>query len=155
YQLTPDDHSMGFLLRRNLDSAYAITRYDSAGFVRAFQQQLGGADIATQIYARARQMHSAALNIAISYLGARIAPTLGGTSPIHIPFPPPRLDPDSPVIAYPTLENLFGSLDYCNCPECRSILSPAAYLVDLLHYLDKPADEDSNPQRVLFQRRPD
>ena len=35
----------------------------------------------------------------------------------------------SSVIAYPTLENLFGSLDYCNCPECRSILSPAAYLV--------------------------
>ena len=36
YQLTPDDASMAVLLRHNLDSAFAITRYDSAGFVRAF-----------------------------------------------------------------------------------------------------------------------
>ena len=31
------------------------------------------------------------------------------------------------VIAYPTLEGLFGEMDYCACDHCRSILSPAAY----------------------------
>ena len=39
YQLTPDDASMAVLLRHNLDSAFAITRYDAAGFIRAFAGQ--------------------------------------------------------------------------------------------------------------------
>ena len=39
------------------------------------------------------------------------------------------------------MEELFGSLDYCECEHCRSVLSPAAYFVDLLHFLDPPADE--------------
>ena len=43
------------------------------------------------------------------------------------------------MIAYATLENLFGSMDFCACEHCRSILSPAAYLVDLLLFLH--ADE--------------
>jgi hypothetical protein len=36
-------------------------------------------------------------------------------------------------------------------------LSPAAYLVDLLHYLDQlsPSPGFTNPQAALFQRRPD
>ena len=37
---------------------------------------------------------------------------------------------------YPTMETLFGSLDFCECEHCRSVLSPAAYLVDLLRFID-------------------
>src|SRR5205823_5596727 len=45
---------------------------------------------------------------------------------------------------YPTMQGLFGSLDFCDCEECRSVLSPAAYLVDLLEFLDhKPTDWQS------------
>src|SRR5262249_36364406 len=47
---------------------------------------------------------------------------------------------DSLIKQYPTMETLFGSLDYCECEQCRSVLSPAAYLVDLFQFLDpKPA----------------
>ena len=35
------------------------------------------------------------------------------------------------------MESLFGSLDFCECEHCRSVLSPAAYLVDLLQFLDR------------------
>jgi hypothetical protein len=157
YQLTPDDQSMTVLLGNQLDSAYAVTRYDSAGFVRAFAQKLGGEATATAIHARAKQVFNAVLNLTVGYLVARAAPTLGGATPIHIPFMPPAANPSYPVIAYPTLENLFGSLDYCDCPDCRSILSPAAYLVDLLYYLDQPAPTAGyqNPQSALLARRPD
>jgi hypothetical protein len=155
YQLTLDDESMAALLQHGLDSAYAIARYDAAGFARAFQAKLGGAANATAIHARAKQIHGAVLNIAMSYLGARIAPTLGGRAPVHVAFSSPSPNLASQIIAYPTLESLFGSLDYCNCRECRSILSPAAYLVDLLDYLDQPPSPGhQNPQDVLFQRRP-
>ncbi len=34
-------------------------------------------------------------------------------------------------------ETLFGNLDYCNCQHCRSIFSPSAYFVDLMHFLTK------------------
>lgn len=37
----------------------------------------------------------------------------------------------------PGYDRLFGSLDYVDCDHCRSILSPAAYLVDLLRFIQK------------------
>src|SRR5207248_10495351 len=40
---------------------------------------------------------------------------------------------------YPSMAELFGSLDFCECEECRSVLSPAAYLVDLLQYINPKA----------------
>ena len=62
------------------------------------------------------------------------------------------------MIANPTLESLLGSTDYCACEHCRSVLSPAAYLVDLLEFADRPAGVlhgKENPLTVLLQRRPD
>ena len=61
------------------------------------------------------------------------------------------------VIAYGALETIFGEMDYCACDHCRSILSPAAYLVDLLHFIDHltPPAGTENPQTVLLERRPD
>jgi len=156
YQLSPDDTSLAVLLRHNLDSAFAITRYDQAGFARSFGDELGGADTAFAIHARARQIFASVLSVAVAYLGGRVAPALGGASPVQYGFPPQSAAPAYPVTAYPTLEDLFGSLDYCDCSECGSILSPAAYLVDLLNYIDQPAPPaGDNPQDALLQRRPD
>ncbi len=157
YQITSDDQTMSLLLQHNLDSAYAITRYDAAGFQRAFQGPLGGADNATRLYKRAQHIYSAVLNMAAGYLSARKGPALGGESNLMPSFPPAPSNQTYPVTAYPTLESLFGSLDYCSCEDCRSILSPAAYLVDLLHYIDQlaPTAGYRNPQAVLFSRRPD
>jgi len=33
-------------------------------------------------------------------------------------------------------EELFGSQDYCKCQHCQSILSPAAYFVDLMSFVE-------------------
>jgi hypothetical protein len=95
--------------------------------------------------------------VTVAYLAAKVTPSLGGRVPIQYGFPPQSAPPDFPVTAYPTLEELFGSLDYCNCDDCGSILSPAAYLVDLLNYIDQPAPTagGSNPLDVLLARRPD
>jgi hypothetical protein len=157
YQLTPDDTSMAVLLRHNLDSAFAITRYDAASFTRAFQDKLGGASTAAAIHARARQIVATTLSIAVAYLGSRVNPGTGGRVPLLDAVTRQQSTTGYPVVAYPTLENLFGSLDYCDCQDCGSILSPAAYLVDLLNYTDQPnpAAGGSNPQDVLLARRPD
>lgn len=160
YQITPTDEATKVLLDNNLDSAYRIVGYDEAEFVQNFKEDLGGDDNARQTYAKSQQVHNAVLNIASSYLTARSAPALGSDSnaPIVDPAPTGLAAGDaaaSDVIAYPTLEGLFGSMDYCACEHCRSILSPAAYLVDLLLFIDRPENEKENPQAVLLERRPD
>jgi hypothetical protein len=161
-QITPSDEAMKALLHpdRNLDSAYKIAQYDRASFVEQFKEELGGENNAILTHAKAQQVHNTVLNIATSYLTGRNALPIGsnltGRIINSLPAPPAEAAANtSDIIAYPTLENLFGEMDYCTCDHCRSILSPAAYLVNLLQFCDRPDKGEGNPQAVLFKRRPD
>ena len=62
------------------------------------------------------------------------------------------------VQAIPDYETLFGSFKLCDCEHCKSVLSPSAYLVDLLAFLINhnlvEASVDSAFE-VLIKRRPD
>ncbi|MCU0734245.1 MAG: neuraminidase-like domain-containing protein, partial [Methylotetracoccus sp.] len=49
----------------------------------------------------------------------------------------------------PDYASLFGSFELCDCEHCRSIYSPAAYLVDLLQFLD-PKIPGVTPLDVLI-----
>jgi hypothetical protein len=139
-QITPNDQAMNALLQGGLDSAAAIARYPRDAFVRSFRDRLGGEANAAFTHAKAQQVHDAVLNIAMSYLIARTSPAIGVHSPAGILDPEPAGGAAATdVLAYPTLEGLFGSMDVCACAHCRSLLSPAAYLVDLLQFLE-PAD---------------
>jgi hypothetical protein len=55
----------------------------------------------------------------------------------------------------PTLSTLFGSQDYCATDDCTSILSPAAYLCDLLLWLRNHPQGARTALDVLDSRRPD
>lgn len=157
YQISPNDHAMEVLLRKNLDSAYRIARYDRRAFVRQHGADLGGASHAEAIHLRSQQVYNAVLNIATGYVLDRRAPandklisnsnSSGGNGDSSA----------ANVLSYPTLESLLGSMDYCACEACRSILSPAAYLVDLLQFLDvEPPDSTTEkPLDVVLDRRPD
>lgn len=61
------------------------------------------------------------------------------------------------LAAIPNLETLFGSLDYCSCTHCQSVYGPAAYLADIVRFLDKHPSETPNKtaKDMLFERRPD
>jgi Neuraminidase-like domain/Putative peptidoglycan binding domain/Salmonella virulence plasmid 28.1kDa A protein len=176
YQITPNDQAFTALLQSNLDSAFAITRHSAPAFIRSFGQAMGGEQTATQVYNQAQTVFNATLNVVTSYLTASRAFALGSNKnglvldprPNRlIPQPPPPLPigPEpvpgapaptaSPIIASATLEGLFGSMDFCACDDCRSILSPAAYLVDLLRFINCQTPQKENPQDVLFSRRPD
>src|SRR4029079_5676475 len=56
-----------------------------------------------------------------------------------------------------SLATLFGSQDYCAVDGCTSVLSPAAYVCDLLLWLrNHPLTGTSaNALQALFARRPD
>jgi hypothetical protein len=161
YQMTtatPGERAMNALLRRKVDSAYAIVQYGQPAFVRAFKDDMGE-DVAQLTFAKAQLIHNAVLGVTTDYITRRVAPRLGNGVNTYIgPFPDnanPASTQNRAVSA--TLETLFGSMDYCACEECRSVLGPAAYLVDLLEFTDCKAtpNNSANPQAVLFQRRPD
>jgi hypothetical protein len=184
HQITQSDQAMARLLKNDTHSSYQIVRMDKQSFVEKFTQDIGGADDAARVYDKAVQVHHAVLNVAISYITASSGFNLGA-SPLSLPNGQPVvaralvkgntpkgqvLQPKptgatpqnvDDVIAYPTLESLFGSMDFCTCSDCRSVLSPAAYLVDLLDFIDQePTAADKaagklNPQSVLLDRRPD
>jgi hypothetical protein len=56
-----------------------------------------------------------------------------------------------------SLATLFGSVDYCSGSECTSVLSPAAYVCDLLLWLRKHPLTGPFPTALaaLLDRRPD
>lgn len=126
YRLTPDADrlaAMTSLADAGIESAHAIVRAGRERFADTFAPALGGRDIADTVWNKADQTASLALTIF-----GRYAP------PFNIPFavlpgPAPR---DNGV---PSWETLFGQLTYCACEHCRSVYSPAAYLVDLLEYV--------------------
>jgi hypothetical protein len=171
YQMTQNSQALARLLGAGIDSAYAVTRHTQAAFRTAFADTVGGEDAANAIYTQARTIHASTLSLTLGYLGARLAPALGSKSTGLIIDPlaghaaangaasarvgPP--DPPLPIFAQATLEELFGSLDYSACDDCQSITGPAAYLVDLLDFIDitTPALGFQNPQAVLLGRRPD
>ena len=80
-------------------------------------------------------------------------------------------DPKSPVVTasvpvgdyftrIPGYAELFGSTAFCDCRHCRSVLSPAAYFVDLMWFVQRTltskafAGNAAHPLR-LRARRPD
>ena len=155
WQISPSDSAMAGLLRHGFDSAYAVVQYTEAEFINAFGDDLGGLEPAKLTFAKSSQVHNTVLNIASSYRAALSAPEL-----YALPQQSTAADVD------PTLEMLLGEQDYCDCDHCRSVLGPAAYLVDLLQFIElrrfnSQGEElpktytGDNPIDVLLERRPD
>lgn len=154
FQISPSNDAMITLSSIGIDSALQVMRYSPTGFMTAFGDQFPSTKEARLTYAKAQQVHTTALTIATQYLAYRRAPNVYS---ITGQLTHQSLEPDSEIVASATLEDLFGSMDYCSCDHCRSVLSPAAYLVELFEFLDV-ADEPhtlDNPLDVLLNRRPD
>ena len=134
-----------------LDSALSVQRMGRDAFVSRFSGALGGAAAARTVYGNAVAQSAAALNLLAihsgSFQGVEVATvpslaaeTAGGVSEL------------------PDYRTLFGSIDFCECAHCRSVLGPAAYFVDLLAWLDAVAPTvGGTPGAVdeLLRRRPD
>ncbi|WP_274565067.1 neuraminidase-like domain-containing protein [Streptomyces spiramyceticus] len=154
FQISPSNDAMVTLSSVGIDSALQVMRYSPTGFVTAFGDKFPSTMEARLTYAKAQQVHTTALTIATQYLAYRGAPNVYS---ITGRLTRQASEPDPEIVASATLEDLFGSMDYCSCGHCRSALSPAAYLVELLEFVDV-ADEPhtlDNPLDVLLARRPD
>ena len=178
YQITPTDEAMPVLTSLGITSAYDVMAYSEEVFLELYiakYLELYGQEIGTKeaklVYSKATQVSSVTYNLfPIAQKLDTEVPVFGMSASADV-----RDSVKNELIKhYPTMESLFGSMDFCECEHCRSVLSPAAYLVDLLQFVDvEPnvwnnfltkwkekhdkdyTDKYKNPYDALIERRPD
>ncbi|MGA5552385.1 neuraminidase-like domain-containing protein [Streptomyces pseudogriseolus] len=172
FKLNPTFRAANALLSRSIDSAQQIYFMGEGQFVSALAESPVNRIEARRIYRRAENAYALALTTFADYNRA-----LTGTLPAALPSPPAT--PESELLtralpspqaelerepqprALPSLQTLIGSLDYCDCPACRSVYSPAAHFVDILRFLGDRGTQGTGPHsgktvlQVLLERRPD
>lgn len=149
-KLTGGWREAGLLLDKGLTTALHIVQLGP----KAFQESVGPdlpAERAGAIYAEAQHVHDTAVAlIAMAYADKNY---LSGFKSAG------EHEADSPDTSnYPNIRRLFGNLTTCECEHCQSVLSPAAYLVDLLRFLDPPSGATrvvTPALSTLLARRPD
>lgn len=101
---------------------------------------------------RAHEIHAAAERVAATAVAVfgEYASKLDRTTLRALPRIDSTKRAELAAAAIPNWESLFGSFDLCACGECAAAHSPAAYLVDILQFLDERGVKDP-----LFARRPD
>ena len=146
YSITPRYQEIRALLDAGLTSASRIAGIGRNAFVEDNAVRLGSAARAGEIHASAAKLTS---TVNVFLLGNRAA----------LKVLPSAVNHDEDPLLVPDWADLFGSLELCDCEDCRSVLSPAAYLVDLLHFLRQHNLSGvagvKDAATYLFARRPD
>ncbi|MFC8940126.1 neuraminidase-like domain-containing protein [Streptomyces griseoincarnatus] len=171
FKLNPTFSAANALLSQSIDSAQQIYFMGEGQFVSVLAGSINRIE-ARRIYRRAENAYALALTTFADYNRA-----LTGALPAALPSP--QTAPESQLLAgafptpqaelerepqprtLPSLQTLIGSLDYCECPACRSVYSPAAHFVDVLRFLGDRGTQGTGPHsgksvlQVLLERRPD
>ncbi|MFF5475900.1 neuraminidase-like domain-containing protein [Streptomyces sp. NPDC012935] len=172
FKLKPTFKAANALLSRNIDSAQQIYFMGEGQFVSALAESPINRIEARRIYRRAENAYALALTTFADYnralTGALPAAVAGPqTAPESqllrgaLPSPQAKLERQPQPRILLSLRTLIGSLDYCGCPACRSVYSPAAHFVDILHFLGDRGTQGTGPHsgksvlQVLLERRPD
>jgi hypothetical protein len=147
FQLTDTVEQITALIDVGLDSAHQIARWSDQYFIQQYSDRLGGVENATTIHFKARHISATLLHLYLDmrkvFVGNPLEPgdamhTLGWLGQI------------------PSLNALFRSDNLCACATCLSVLSPAAYFVDLMQFLDQQFTGGGTTNLdVLLLRRPD
>lgn len=157
-RLCGSEDTADILLEQGMDSAHVIAAMPEHRFVREYSGLLDSE-------AHAADIHRAAVEVKarIKHVWANVRDTVG--SQHYRATLANNINPQ--LVEYfeglPTYQSLFGGLNYCECPHCRSIFGPAAYFLDLMRITDEyitdvntHKDSDNIPAGfTLEERRPD
>jgi hypothetical protein len=178
-QISPSNHALKVLSNLGFTSANDIDGFSFSEFIDKFGKFFSSEWEAKMVYKKAQQISTVTFKFFTVAKQAASQPIIGGTGSKVAR----NRSRDALLKEFPNLEALFGSLDYCECEHCRSVLSPAAYFVDILQLIDreKPASHKivwgnfltewrnkhngkeyngpeynyKNPYDALVERRPD
>jgi hypothetical protein len=155
FQVSPSPEALVGLKSLGFSSAHGIAQVPGQTFVQQYAAGLGGS-------AAAQAVHDRATNQAtrLEYAALALHDTLYGATPSAVLGAATSAAVTATIAQHlPNYTDLFKSADACECDECQSVYSPAAYLVDVLRYLDRSGPNEATPAQrpldVLLARRPD
>ncbi|MEI6706022.1 MAG: neuraminidase-like domain-containing protein [Methylococcales bacterium] len=135
YTLTANTADMNVLIDKRYESAHQIAKLSPEDFILSVAGKISESNAITY-HAQARAVSESIAMICQIVLDLTKSPNFQAVDNSSI-----------------TWEKLFGSIDMCECQHCKSVYSPAAYFVDLLHVL--LGYNDGAPRNEIFRRRPD
>ena len=164
--ISPVPAAVTVLMKANLTSAFRVAEIPESTFLSAHGPALGE-DTARQVYTSAINTHirneHALITMREAWRGTGLA-IIDGQQPMEARMAKLQGVADAKAVPL-NLEALFGSIDFCECEDCLSVYSPAAYFVEILQYLrNNNLGESPNtgkkgiggtPLEKLFRRRPD
>jgi hypothetical protein len=129
----PNSFVVAELHKRGFDSAHKIALLPEDQFVEELASAFNG-DVKA---ARLAHRKAATIKGQVIHLWATVQGTVASPHSRAL-----RSDNVSDEIVnffagLPTYEELFGTLDYCQCEHCQSIFGAAAYFVDLMRITDR------------------
>ncbi len=153
FKLAPNYRQTMGLRAQNIRSAQHIAALGERQFVQKIAPKAGIEPAeAKKIFLRAERAHTGAMLLAgelQDMLRANDTAALRGNGEMALKLTRVAAD-------FPDLKTLFQLTDQCACEHCRSVYSPAAYLVEVLQFLDKRETLSGvSAKQKLFERRPD
>jgi hypothetical protein len=131
YQITPSNESLQAAMTLGFSSARQIASIDKDDFLYKYSSAFPAGE-AAWVYGRAQSVSSVTFNICSSAIELDTAPPVYSLSASNAQRQAAK---SALVEQFPSIATLFGNMDYCECDDCSSVLSPAAYFVDVLEFL--------------------
>ncbi len=191
--LSPIPEALPVLMKANMTSALRVSDMPEAQFIQAFSKEFGtdGEMIAQQVHTTAvnarirneqflRAVQEAGQGTGVAFIDKSLnaqsltdnkAVSADEMKSLNISF---QQKADEQLQKHNlSWDLLFADADFCECGECTSVYSAAAYFVELLQYLRNnnledsptndptirrktdPKDISNTPLEKLFNRRPD
>lgn len=131
YQITPSMESLQAAIKLGFTSANQIARIPKDEFIAKYAHAFPPGE-AAWVYGQAQTISSVTFTAFAAAKSMETSPPVYGLSAGSGDLQKAK---NMLVQQFPTMANLFGNVDFCQCEDCRSVLSPAAYFVDVLDLL--------------------
>lgn len=140
YQITPTDDALQRVSSLGFDSAAEIAAYPAKTFRRRYGHRFASKNEAALVHRKAQQVTAVTHGLVAMAKQLQASPAFPALPVLAAPEKRRRTAMKRLSERFPSMDRLLGSLDFCECEHCRSVLSPAAYLVDLLQMLEGGSD---------------
>lgn len=131
YRITPNAEVTSKVLQEGVSNAEQVYRIGKKQLQERFKNTLSQKEIVSVFQSASARFSSAMVayaNISNSFNVANFASVESYNRDVII---------DDLKFEFPDIETLFGNTDYCECPNDSSVYSAAAYLADILAYIDE------------------
>lgn len=154
FKLVPSYAKTKVLLNKGIHSAQSIYNLGESRFVEKVANGIISEAEAKKIYKKAEHTYAAAITVMGDIKSMEQASTLKVMPDVRKTYNNLK---HSTMKDFPDWETLFTSTDICECEHCRSVYSPAAYLTDVIKFLNKRGSTTPmvSAKEILFKRRPD